>query len=171
MTTENGNIRRYKLKKDSKKIETGKSSKQYKKLRYNYVNTLEKTFFFIFINKINKIDLYFVLYLKFTYNKDILLKIDGKNNFCSSCSGFDLSNMILYIAQDIINFDYSSKKYSEKEGFFIKRFEEKKKKYCLKCKTDTENINYRVSKTSEERIVFLFKCVVFNIKKSRFSKE
>ena len=32
------------------------------------------------------------------------------------------------------------------------------KSYCLKCKKDTENINPRVSKTSNNRTMILSKC-------------
>ena len=45
------------------------------------------------------------------------------------------------------------------------------KSYCLRCKKDTENINSRVSKTSNGRIVLLSNCVICDSKKSRFIKN
>ena len=45
------------------------------------------------------------------------------------------------------------------------------KSYCLKCRKDTENINLRVSKTSNSRTMALSKCAICNSKKSRFIKN
>ena len=45
------------------------------------------------------------------------------------------------------------------------------KSYCLKCKKDTENINPRVSKTSNGRTMVLSKCAICGSKKSRFIKN
>ena len=45
------------------------------------------------------------------------------------------------------------------------------KSYCLKCRKDTENINPRVSKTSNSRIMVLSKCAICDGKKSRFIKN
>ena len=45
------------------------------------------------------------------------------------------------------------------------------KSYCLKCRKDTENINPRVSNTSNGRTMVLSKCAVCSIKKSRFIKD
>ena len=45
------------------------------------------------------------------------------------------------------------------------------KSYCLKCKKDTENINPRVSKTSNNRTMMLSKCAICSSKKSRFIKN
>ena len=45
------------------------------------------------------------------------------------------------------------------------------KSYCLKCKKDTENINPKVSKTSNNRIMLLSKCAISGSKKSRFIKN
>ena len=45
------------------------------------------------------------------------------------------------------------------------------KSYCLKCRKDTENINPRVSNTSNGRTVLLSKCVKCGSKKSRFIKN
>ena len=42
------------------------------------------------------------------------------------------------------------------------------KSYCLKCRKDAENINQRVSKTSNNRTIILLKC---ESKKSRFIKN
>ena len=45
------------------------------------------------------------------------------------------------------------------------------KSYCLKCRKDNENINSKVSKTSNSRIMILSKCVIYRSKKSRFIKS
>ena len=45
------------------------------------------------------------------------------------------------------------------------------KSYCLKCRKDTENINSRVSKTSNNRTIILLKCAKCGSKKSRFIKN
>ena len=45
------------------------------------------------------------------------------------------------------------------------------KSYCLKCRKDTENINSRVSKTSNNRTTMLSKCAKCESKKSRFIKN
>ena len=45
------------------------------------------------------------------------------------------------------------------------------KSYCLKCKKDTENINPKVSKTSNNRIMVLSKCAICGSKKSRLTKN
>ena len=47
----------------------------------------------------------------------------------------------------------------------------KMKSYCLKCRKDTENINPKVSKTSNNRIMVLSKCTICGSKKSRFTKN
>ena len=39
------------------------------------------------------------------------------------------------------------------------------KSYCLKCRKDTENINSRNSKTSNNRTMVLSKCAIFGSKK------
>ena len=44
------------------------------------------------------------------------------------------------------------------------------KSNCLKCRKDTENINPRVSKTSNNRIMVLSKCAKCGSKKSRSKK-
>ena len=45
------------------------------------------------------------------------------------------------------------------------------KSYCLKCRKNTENINPRVSKTSNGRTMLLSKCAICGSKKSRFIKD
>ena len=45
------------------------------------------------------------------------------------------------------------------------------KSYCLKCRKDTENIDSRVSNTSNGRTMILSKCAVFGGKESRFIKN
>ena len=47
----------------------------------------------------------------------------------------------------------------------------KMKSYCLKCRKDTENINSRVSNTSNGRAMILSKCARCGSKKSRFIKD
>ena len=50
-------------------------------------------------------------------------------------------------------------------------FKYKMKSYCFKCRKDTENINRRVSKTSNRRTMLLSKCAICNSKKSGFIKN
>ena len=45
------------------------------------------------------------------------------------------------------------------------------KSYCLKCKKNTENINPRVSKTSNGKTMVLSKCAIYDSKKSRLSEN
>ena len=45
------------------------------------------------------------------------------------------------------------------------------KSYCLKCRKDTENINPRVSNTSNGKTMILSKCAICGSKKSRFIKK
>ena len=45
------------------------------------------------------------------------------------------------------------------------------KSYCLKCKKGTENINPRVSNTSNGKTIILSKCAICGSKKSRFIKN
>ena len=45
------------------------------------------------------------------------------------------------------------------------------KLHCLKCRNDTENINARVSKTSNGRTMLLSKCAICDSKKLRFIKN
>ena len=43
--------------------------------------------------------------------------------------------------------------------------------YYLKCRKDSENINPRVSNTSNGRTMILSKCAICGSKKSRFIKD
>ena len=45
------------------------------------------------------------------------------------------------------------------------------KSYCLKCKKNTENINPRVSNTSNGKTMLLSKCAKCGSKKSKFIKN
>ena len=45
------------------------------------------------------------------------------------------------------------------------------KSYCLKCRKDTENINPRVSNTSNSKTMILSKCAICGSEKSRFIKK
>ena len=43
--------------------------------------------------------------------------------------------------------------------------------YCLSCKKDTKNINPKIVRTKNNRLMMLSKCAICNIEKSRFIKE
>ena len=43
--------------------------------------------------------------------------------------------------------------------------------YCLKCRKNTENINPKVSGTSNGKAMILSKCAICGSKKSRFIKN
>ena len=43
--------------------------------------------------------------------------------------------------------------------------------YCIKCRKDTENIESKIVRTENNRLVTQSKCSVCGIKKSRFIKE
>ena len=45
------------------------------------------------------------------------------------------------------------------------------KTYCMKCRKDTENIDPKMVRTKNNRLVMQSKCSVSGIKKSRFVKE
>ena len=45
------------------------------------------------------------------------------------------------------------------------------KTYCLKCKTDTDNIDPKMFRTKNNRLIMQSKCSVCKNKKSRFVKE
>ena len=45
------------------------------------------------------------------------------------------------------------------------------KTYCVKCKKDTENIDPKIVRTKNNRLVMRSKCSVCGIRKSRFIKE
>ena len=47
----------------------------------------------------------------------------------------------------------------------------KMKSHCLKCRKNTENINPKVSKTSNGRTMLLSTCAICSIKNSRFIKN
>ena len=43
--------------------------------------------------------------------------------------------------------------------------------YCVKCRKDTENIDPKMVRTKNNRLIMQAKCAVWGIKKSRFVKE
>ena len=43
--------------------------------------------------------------------------------------------------------------------------------YCIKCRKDTENIDPKIVRTKNNRLLMQSKCSVCGIKKSRFLKE
>ena len=45
------------------------------------------------------------------------------------------------------------------------------KTYCLKCRKDTENIDPKISSTSNGKAMILSKCAICGSKKSRFIKN
>ena len=45
------------------------------------------------------------------------------------------------------------------------------KTYCVKCKKDTENIDPKMVRTKNNRLIMQSKCSACGIKKSRFVKE
>ena len=45
------------------------------------------------------------------------------------------------------------------------------KTYCVKCRKDTENIDPKMVRTKNNRLIMQSKCLVNGIKKSRFVKE
>ena len=45
------------------------------------------------------------------------------------------------------------------------------KTYCLKCRKDTENIDPKISSTSNGKAMILSKCAICGCKKSRFIKN
>ena len=45
------------------------------------------------------------------------------------------------------------------------------KTYCLKCKTNTDNIDPKMFRTKNNRLLMQSKCSVCKSKKSRFVKE
>ena len=45
------------------------------------------------------------------------------------------------------------------------------KSHCLKCRKNIENINPRVSKTSNSKTMMLSKCAICGSKRSRFIKN
>ena len=47
----------------------------------------------------------------------------------------------------------------------------KRKSYCLKCRKDTENIDPKISSSSNGMAMILSKCAIFGTEKSRFIKN
>ena len=45
------------------------------------------------------------------------------------------------------------------------------KAYCMKCRIDTENIDPKMVRTINSRLIIQSKCSACGIKKSRFLKE
>ena len=45
------------------------------------------------------------------------------------------------------------------------------KTYCVKCRKDTENIDPKMVRRKNNRLIMQWKCPVCGIKKSRFVKE
>ena len=45
------------------------------------------------------------------------------------------------------------------------------KSYCLKCRDDTENINPKISSTSNGKAMVLSKCAICGSRKLRFIKN
>ena len=43
--------------------------------------------------------------------------------------------------------------------------------YCVKCRKDTENIDPKIVRAKNNRLIMQSKCSVCRIKKSRFIKE
>ena len=43
--------------------------------------------------------------------------------------------------------------------------------YCMKCRKNTENLNTKIFKTRNGKLIMQSKCPVCRIKKSRFVKE
>ena len=42
---------------------------------------------------------------------------------------------------------------------------------CVKCRKDTENIDPKMVRTKNNRLIMQSKCSVYGVKKSRFMKE
>ena len=47
-------------------------------------------------------------------------------------------------------------------------YKNKMNTYCVKCRKNTENINPKMFRTKNNRLIMLSKCPVCRIKKSRF---
>ena len=43
--------------------------------------------------------------------------------------------------------------------------------YCIKCRKDTENLNTKIFKTKNNRLIMHSRCPVCGIKKSEFVKQ
>ena len=55
--------------------------------------------------------------------------------------------------------------------YWLILFMKKMKIYCVKCEKDTENIDPKMVRTKNNRLIMEPKCPVCEIKKSRFVKE
>ena len=53
----------------------------------------------------------------------------------------------------------------------IATYKNKMKTYCLKCKKDTENLDPKIFRTKNDRLLMQSKCSDCKNKKSRFVKE
>ena len=51
------------------------------------------------------------------------------------------------------------------------KYKNKMKTYCIKCTQDAENIDPKIVRTKNNRLVMQSKCSVCGIKKSRFVRE
>ena len=50
-------------------------------------------------------------------------------------------------------------------------YKNKMKTYCMKCRKDTENIDPKMVRTKNNRLIMQSKCSACGIKKSKFVKE
>ena len=50
-------------------------------------------------------------------------------------------------------------------------YKNKMKTYCVKCRKDTENIDPKMVRTKNNRLIMQSKCFICGIKKPRFVKE
>ena len=50
-------------------------------------------------------------------------------------------------------------------------YKSKMRTYCVKCRRDTENIDPKMVRTKNNRLIMQSKCSACGIKKSRFVKE
>ena len=60
---------------------------------------------------------------------------------------------------------------SNKSRFLKQKHNNNKKTYCVKCKNSTENLNSKIFKMKNGRLIMQSKCPACRIKKSRFVKE
>ena len=63
---------------------------------------------------------------------------------------------------------------SEGDFFFFNKLNLKKQAmlvYCVRCRKKKENLNSKIFKTKNDRIIMQSKCTVCGIKKSRFVKQ
>ena len=58
-----------------------------------------------------------------------------------------------------------------KKHYLPATYKNKIKTDCMKCRKDTENINLKMVRTKNNRLVMQSKCSACGIKKSRFAKE